>query len=257
MNQILLEVCIESVDDAATAVAAGADRLELNAALCLAGLTPSLGLLQEVRSRIGSAVPIVAMLRPRGGNFCYSDSEFSTMRRDADLLLANGAGGIAFGILDANRRIDRRRSLLLVQQVLGHPAANEGVVFHRAFDYVADPLAALDTLIALGVRRVLTSGQRPTALQGAEEIARYIQHAGDRIEILPAAGIGPENVRELLLRSGCRQVHGSFREGLPLREITIPNESPLSLGAIEDGPLLATSGRIVAAMVEQLRQLCL
>ena len=237
MKPILLEVCIESVDDAVTAGQCGADRIELNSALSLDGITPSLGLLQEVRARIGPKLPVMAMVRPRAGDFCYSEAEFSTMRRDVDLLLAHGAGGIVFGILTADRCVDIPRCRQLTEQVLGNPAATEGAVFHRAFDCVAEPLAEIDALAALGVRRILTSGQRTTAIEGADEIARYIRHAADRIEILPGAGVRPENVRELVLRTGCRQVHGSFRER---------QQSP---GTAARG----TSARLVREVLQQLK----
>src|SRR4051794_31262282 len=109
MSSILLEVCIESVDDAVTAVAAGADRLEINAALRLGGITPSLGMLLEIRRQIGPGVPIVAMVRPREGDFCFSEREFDVMRRDIELFLENGASGIALGILTKENRTDRLR----------------------------------------------------------------------------------------------------------------------------------------------------
>ena len=212
MTTILLEICIETADDGATAVAAGADRLEINAALRLGGVTPSLGMLIELRRLIGPAVPVVAMVRPRDGDFCYSDREFAAMRRDAELLLRHGASGIAFGILKPDGRVDHNRCRQLVEQVRSWPGANAGAVFHRAFDFVADPLAAIDDLAKLGVSRIMTSGQRTSACEGAHEIVRYIARAAGRVEILPAGGIRPENVEALIRETGCDQVHASLRE---------------------------------------------
>lgn len=212
---VILEVCVESVDDAAAAARGGADRLELNAALALDGLTPSLGLLAEVRRSAGARFPIVAMARPRAGDFSYSDSEFRVLLRDAGMLLENGADGIAFGILTARGDVDVTRCRRVVRAVESARATRnrfEGAVFHRAFDRVRDPRRALEQLIDLGVTRVMTSGHQPAALRGARLIADLIKRAGGRIEILPAGGVRPANAAALLSRTGCDQVHTSLRE---------------------------------------------
>jgi copper homeostasis protein len=200
---ILLEVAVASVDGANVAQENGADRVELNSAIELGGLTPSHGLLHEtLRS---AALPIVVMLRPRAGGFVYSAAEFTTMQRDAEHALSQGAGGIAFGFLTSEGRIDLDRTRQLLREA--DPAQ---IVFHRAFDSLPDPIQALDQLVDLGVTRVLTSGGRPTALEGAATISQLIEHARGRIEILPGAGIRAQNVVELVRRTGCDQVHGSF-----------------------------------------------
>jgi copper homeostasis protein len=259
MPPIRLEICIESFDDAVTAVEAGADRLELNAALRLGGVTPSLGTLIEIRQHIGPQVPIVVMVRPREGDFCYSAREFEVMRRDIDLFMQHGASGFALGLLTPDGRVDQDRCRTLVEQVrswASKVAATEGAVFHRAFDFVVNPLAAIDELTGLGFSRIMTSGQRETACLGAAEIARYIAHAAGRIEILPAAGIRPENVEALLRETGCIQVHASLRE-----PVSIPNNGAgkqttrVQLAAgLSDGnlPRTATSGRLVRAMLEKI-----
>src|SRR5438552_2166717 len=108
-GRVTLEVCVESVADAVAAVRGGTDRLELNSALALDGLTPSLGLLEEVRRGVGPRVPVVCMARPRTGDFCYDDAEFRVLLRDVELMLENGADGIAFGILTSDRRVDDGR----------------------------------------------------------------------------------------------------------------------------------------------------
>jgi copper homeostasis protein len=201
---VLLEVCVASVDDARTAVAGGAKRLELNSALTLGGLTPSLGLMIEVRRHV--PVPVVAMVRPRPGGFGYSDTDFDVMRRDADLLLQHGADGLAFGLLTEKGDVDRRRCRIL-RDVCGE----REVVFHRAFDVTPDPFAALEVLIDLGFTRVMTSGQEATATEGAELIAELRERAAGRIEVMAAAGINAGNVAALVRRTGCRQVHASVR----------------------------------------------
>lgn len=147
------------------------------------------------------------MTRPRGGGFAYSDAEFSTMRRDADLFLAHGAAGIAFGILEEDGRVDEDRNRILIEQI----GADRDAVFHRAFDVTPDPLASLEILIRLGVRRVMTSGQEDSAYNGAGRIAELIAQSAGRIEILPAGGINRFTLGDVLARTGCDQVHASLK----------------------------------------------
>ncbi len=151
-RRVLLEVAVASVEDALAAQAGGADRLELNSALGLGGLTSSLGTLQEVKATL--ALPVFVMIRPRPGGFAYSDADFRVMQRDSDLALQHGADGLVFGILTPEGQVDAQRCHTLVRQAAGRVA-----VFHRAFDVTPDPLAALEQLIDLGFQRVMTSGQ--------------------------------------------------------------------------------------------------
>jgi copper homeostasis protein len=206
VRRVLVEVCVESVDDAVLAAGAGADRIELNCALALDGLTPTPGLLAETRRALRA--PLVAMARPRPGDFCYSDAEFRVLRRDVEYALERGADGVAFGILDASRAIDTRRCRVVVRAL---ERAKRDAVFHRAFDLAKHMPDALERLIDLGVRRVMTSGGRRTAEAGAAVIARLHERAAGRIEILPAGGVRATNVRRLLAETGCDQVHSSAR----------------------------------------------
>lgn len=201
-KRILLEVCVASVEDAVAAQAGGADRLELNCALDLGGLTPSLGLFMEVRKSV--SLPIIAMVRPRQGGFCYASTEFDVMRRDAEMLLAAGADGLAFGILTEDGEINVERNQRL-RELCGERQA----VFHRAFDWVGKPYEALRSLMAMNFNRVMTSGQEATAFEGTLVIAELVGLSSKHIEILPAAGINPSNVEEILLRTGCDQIHVS------------------------------------------------
>lgn len=200
-----LEVCIASLADAVSAKLGGADRLELNVALELGGLTPTVGLLEQVRQAV--ALPVIVMIRPRGAGFCYREPERLLMLRDAERLLEFGAAGIASGALRDDQRLDAKFWKSLVQL-----AGDRETVFHRAFDTVDSPETLLAELMELGTTRVLTSGGKPTALEGAEHLARLRQLAEDKIQILPGAGVTPENVVELLRITGCDQVHGSFCE---------------------------------------------
>jgi copper homeostasis protein len=223
----LLEVCVASVEDALAAHAGGADRLELNAALPLGGLTPSLGTLIEVRQAV--PLPVIAMARPRPAGFCYSEADFRTLRRDADLLLERGAAGIAFGILHEDGRIDAGRCREVVSQV-----GTREAVFHRAFDVTPDPFAALELLIDLGVRRVLTSGQEETAYNGTALIAALVRRAAGRIEVLPAGGINRFTVADVVRRTGCDQVHASLSHSRP--DPSTGARPQVSFGAARRGP---------------------
>jgi len=200
---IKLEICTASVEDCVKAERGGADRVELNCALMLGGLTPSLGALREARAAV--RLQIIAMIRPRPSGFCYSRADFAVMQRDAELALSENADGIAFGILTATGAVDLKRCRQMVKL-----AAGRQVVFHRAFDVVRDPKTALAQLIDLGVTRVMTSGQEASAYNGAAIIADYVRQAAGRIEILPAGGINCFTIADVIKRTGCDQVHASL-----------------------------------------------
>src|ERR1700722_15287232 len=198
MTHVRLEICCGSIEDAIEAEKGGADRVELCSALFLGGLTPSVGTIQEARRRL--KIPIMVMVRPRGGGFAYSEAEMASMERDTEAAVANGADGGVFGILQSDGRIDVARGAR-IRQLIGKRQA----VFHRAFDVTPDPFEALEQLIDLGVRRIMTSGQEESALTGAGCIAELIRRVAGRIEILPAGGINPGTVAGVLARTGCDQ----------------------------------------------------
>lgn len=200
MPPILLEICCGSAEDAIEASAGGADRVELCSALFLGGLTPSLGSLLEVKQR--TQIPVIAMNRPRQAGFCYTPAEFAVMERDTELLLEHGADGIVFGILNLDGTVDTKRTRALRGRIGTRQAA-----FHRAFDVTPDPFRALEELIDLGITRVLTSGQKNAAPEGAELIKQLLKRTEGRIEVLPGAGITVENVPQLVEQTGCTQVH--------------------------------------------------
>ena len=188
MNHISFETCCGSAEDAIAAWKGGASRVELNSDLFHGGLTPSIGSLMVVKQQAPD-LKVVCMVRPREGGFCYTDCEFDVMLADAKALLAHGADGIVFGILNENGTIDAKRCQKMLS-VIG----NKEAIFNRAIDVVPNVMEALDQLIAMGFTRVLTSGQKPTALEGAQTICAMIEHAAGRIEILPGSGIRPHNV---------------------------------------------------------------
>lgn len=205
---IMLEIIATCADDCAAIEAAGADRIELCSALALGGLTPSAALVQ--RARALTHLPILMMLRPREGGFYYNAAEFAQMALDLKFGLAAGVDGFVFGCLNADGTVDQRRTAHLVKL-----AAGRQTVFHRAFDVTPDPFAALETLAALGVTRILTSGRQPTAWEGADLIRRLVVQAAGRIEILPGSGVRAENAAALVQRTGATQVHASASRTVP------------------------------------------
>ncbi|XP_015279488.1 PREDICTED: copper homeostasis protein cutC homolog isoform X1 [Gekko japonicus] len=203
-NGFLMEVCVDSVESAVNAERGGAGRLELCANLMEGGTTPSIGLLQVVKQCI--RVPVFVMIRPRGGDFLYSDREVEVMKADVRLAKQYGADGLVFGALTEDGRVDTElcAALLAVSRPLP-------VTFHRAFDMVYDPLAALETLISLGFERVLTSGCDSSALEGLPLIKRLTEQAKGRIVVVPGGGITERNLQRILEGSGASEFHCSAR----------------------------------------------
>jgi copper homeostasis protein len=211
VSRIALEIACGSIHDAVIADQAGADRLELCAAMELGGLTPSLGTVFEVSERVDA--PFVTMIRPRAGSYQWTGAELAGMERDASLMMETGASGIVFGCLTSSGAVDVRACKRLMRaagrgETVFHPVE---AVFHRAFDESSDQLRALETLIEMGITRVLTSGGAATALEGVARIRTLVERAAGRIEILPAGGIREENVEAVVKQTGCQQVHLSRR----------------------------------------------
>ena len=200
MSSVLLEVCCGSLDDAIQAERGGANRVELCSCLFLGGLTPSIGSMIEARHRL--TIPIIAMVRPRGGGFCYTEAEFAAMQHDARALLHAGADGIVFGILNPDGTLDIERN-----RALREIAGSRQSVFHRAIDVTPDPFRALDQLVSLGFTRVLTSGQQDTVPEGLDLIRRLTERAADRITVMPGGGIKPYAIPEILRVTRCRELH--------------------------------------------------
>lgn len=174
--------------------------MELCAELHRGGTTPPEGLVRLVRSVI--AIELAVMIRPRGGNFTYLEPEIAQMKDDIAMAKDAGADGVVFGLLLSNRAVDRSAFRLLAE--FARPLR---VTFHRAFDDAADPAAALEDVISCGADRILTSGQRPTAFEGAPVIAELVRLARGRISVMPGAGIHRGNAGEILRRTGVRELH--------------------------------------------------
>ena len=197
---MLVEACVETVDTAVAAERGGARRLELCANLADAGTTPSAGTIAAVKARV--TIPVFVIIRPRGGGFVYSDSELDVMRRDIAEAQRLGADGIVIGVLRDDARVDEVRTRMLVAVAGGLP-----VTFHRAFDATPDQSEALETLVACGVRRVLTSGGAAAALEGADRLGALVAQAAGRIGVLAGGAIWKEQIPELVRRSGVTEIH--------------------------------------------------
>lgn len=201
-----MEVCVDSVESAINAERGGAGRLELCSSLLEGGITPSLGLLQVVKQYV--RIPVYVMIRPRGGDFLYSDRELEVMRKDIEMMKSHGADGVVFGALTEDGRVDAELCMELLALSRPLPAT-----FHRAFDMVHDPVVALETVITLGFERVLTSGLDSTVLEGLPLIKRLVEQAKGRIIIMPGGGITERNLQRILEGSGAQEFHSSARSG--------------------------------------------
>jgi copper homeostasis protein len=197
---VAVEVAVDSVAGARAADAARADRIELCCALGDGGLTPTPGLLQGVKR--ATRLPVVALLRPRAGDFLYASHDHEVMRADLEQLAAAGADGFAVGVLTQDGDLDTGRL-----RELADAAAPLPLTCHRAFDLARDPAAVLDQLIDLGFARVLTSGQCATAAAGQDRIRTLVHQARGRIEVMACAGVRAANVQELVRRTGVPAVH--------------------------------------------------
>jgi copper homeostasis protein len=199
-SSLLIEVCIDSLASALASQAGGANRVELCDNLLEGGTTPSAGTLAIARKHL--TIDISMMIRPRGGDFCYTDVEFESMQYDIGVAKQLGANSVVIGLLNPDGTIDVEHTHTLVE--LARPMS---VTFHRAFDVSRDPYESLEALIALGVNRVLTSGQEPSVLEGLELITELVQRAGDRIIVMPGAGFTTRNIGKIVAQCGAREVH--------------------------------------------------
>ena len=197
---VLVEAAVDSLEDALAAVQGGADRLELCANLSVGGTTPDPALIEAVLGRV--EVPVYSMIRPRGGSFVYSGEELDVMRRDVDNALALGCAGVVLGVLDDMNRVDVARTRSLVEI-----AGGDRVTFHRALDRAPDIFAAADTLISIGIARVLTSGGAPSAADGAEILNALVARSAGQLQILAGGGVRAHNVRDIIQRGNVREVH--------------------------------------------------
>ena len=200
----LLEIATTDFHTTQAAVAGGADRIELCTALSEGGITPSHGLIRPCREAF--SVPLFPIIRPRPGDFLYTPEEFNIMLHDVVLCKQLGCDGVVIGLLKKDGSIDIKRTSKLIEAA--YPLE---VTFHRAFDRCLDPFAAMEVLIEIGCQRILTSGQQPTAPEGAELIAQLIRTANNSITIMPGSGVRKENIKELAEKTGATEFHSSLK----------------------------------------------
>ncbi len=207
---INLEVCSNSVRSALAAQEGGAYRIELCDNLAEGGTTPSLAQIQKTRKLLNIKLNVI--IRPRGGDFLYDDLEFEIMKSEVQMCGEAGCDGVVIGLLNPDGTIDIKRSKELLEIARNYGMS---VTFHRAIDRCNDIFKGLEDVISIGCDRILTSGGKDSALEGAEVIKKLIEQAGDRIVIMPGAGITEKNIFELAQKTGLKEFHGSFRSAYP------------------------------------------
>ena len=204
-NPNKLEVCCQDIESVIAAKEGGADRIELCSALETGGVTPSIGLIREAVKIFGKGVFV--LIRERSGDFIYSPEEISVMQQDIYEVKNAGASGVVIGALTENHEVDKEALRLLV-----NAADDMEITFHRAFDEVKNPFEALETIIAAGCHRILTSGQKASAHEGIHLLSDLNKKSDGRIIILPGAGVSSFNCHEILEKTGCHEIHASAKE---------------------------------------------
>lgn len=244
MEGFRLEVCANSYESAAAAEEGGAIRVELCENMAEGGTTPSYGQIQLCKNKLNLEVwPII---RPRGGDFLYSDDEFEIMKADILACKDLKCDGVVTGILNADGSVDKDRCAELVKLAFPVPVA-----FHRAFDLCSDLGQALETIVETGFVRILTSGAAQSALLGAEKISELIKQASGRIELMPGAGINPTNIATIAKQTGATVFHASAR--IPVESKMLHQGSAAYMGETDNYTYELTSVKIVKQLIQALQ----
>lgn len=244
--KITFEACVDSVESSLNAQQGGADRIELCADLLEGGITPSYAMLKLVMEKL--SIPVNVLVRPRGGDFLYTNNEFEVMKKDIEFCKQIGVNGVVIGILNDDGTVDKIRTQELIEA-----ARPMSVTFHRAFDMTRDPLEALDRLIELGVERLLTSGQEADVYKGIPTLKRMVEHAGNRIVIMPGGGVTETNIKEVVEKTGVKEIHASARERIKSKmKYVNPKTSMSDSKNMEVYDLMITSAERIRAMINEV-----
>src|ERR1700712_4432255 len=241
---IQLEVCANSLTSALAAQQGGAIRVELCDNLGEGGTTPSYGQIQMARKLL--KIKLYVLIRPREGDFLYSDSEFEIIKADVQYCIEAGCDGVVIGILNADGSIDIKRNTELVKMAA---ARGLGVTFHRAFDMCNDMNKALEEIIGMGCERILTSGGRSTAIEGANTIAHLIENAAGRIIIMPGSGVSESTVADLVHYTKATEIHSSARSAVKSKMLYHNDHIILSREHLDQSTILMTDAEKVKNII--------
>lgn len=245
----VLEVCVDSVESAVSAARGGATRLELCANLVIGGTSPDEDLFRMVRERVD--IPVRVLLRPRFGDFLYSEEEFELLRRQVRRFAALGADGVVIGMLRPDGTLDEARMAELISL-----AGGCGVTLHRAFDVCRDPLEALDAAVRLGVDTILTSGQQASCAQGSELLRELVARSGGRPQILIGAGVSADVIRTLQPATGADAFHLSAKRTESSRMTFRREGVPMGLPGISEFEVWRCDETAVRAARQTIEALC-
>lgn len=237
--KILLETPVFTTEAALNAAAHGADRLELCSSFAEGGETPGAGMLAFLKKRV--EIPVFVMIRPRGGDFVYTQDEIGVMEKEIELLGQTGADGFVFGCLKPDGAVDKRACKRLV-----NVAGDKPCTFHRAFDVCSDPETALETVIACGFTRILTSGGANSVAKGLPQILRLMELAEDRIIIMPGGGMKPELVAPLEETGRLREIHASCKITRPSENTFQKTGVEMQAGTISPDTVLTISPEVIS-----------
>lgn len=237
-EDVILEICANSIQSVLSANEAGAHRIELCSNLEQGGITPSNGLVQLALQR--SKIPINVLIRPRAGNFVYDSDEIDIMMKDVEICKQLGCHGVVVGVLTDNKFVDLERMRALVAHA--HPLP---VTFHRAFDDCNNQTQALEDIIASGCTRILTSGGGSTAEAGTERLRELVRMAAGRIAIMPGAGVEPANIAKIIESTGVTEIHASAKTVLSQRRVDV--------GSLFDVKVWQTDPDIVRSLLQELK----
>ena len=256
---MLLDFFCGDIDSVGAALTGGAGRIELCCGLEAGGLTPSAGLLEQAlwkSRRLMSPVPVNVLVRPRPGDFLYSDKELSQCVQDTAYAVGCQADGIVFGALTSEGEIDEYACEKVIDAIRQTtlPEQKVSMTFHRAFDMCRDPFEALETAVRLGFDRILTSGQAPTAEAGIELIAELKARADGRISIMPGAGVTPENIRRIVDATGVTEIHASAKERVASKMRFRRENVGMGSGEADEYSRFVTSAAIVKQLVKSAHQ---